>query len=86
MKNVIIELDAKSIMDSIHVSKVDLSEFGTIIYSCKSLLQHEPSFSVCFARQQANLVAHQVARVSHLYASPIVLSYPPNCVVSHLYK
>ncbi|XVF55442.1 hypothetical protein PTKIN_Ptkin06aG0036200 [Pterospermum kingtungense] len=58
MDKVIFETDSKVVADVISVQKSDLSEFGSIIGSCKSLLRRVNSSKVCFVKRQANNVAH----------------------------
>lgn len=48
-RKVCFELYAKVVVDAIHSSNSDLSEFGSIVQHCKKLLRVEHEFSVLFA-------------------------------------
>jgi len=70
--NVDFETDSKFTVDAFLSSRNDLSEFGYIISSCRSLFCSFFSNSrVEFVRRQANAVAHALAREATLLASPV---------------
>ncbi|KAJ8748934.1 hypothetical protein K2173_013370 [Erythroxylum novogranatense] len=58
------------------VEVVALREALTVILECKQLLRARRHFKVCWVRRQANVEAHTLARVSHLYASRVVGIHP----------
>jgi len=68
LSRVQIELDCKLVVDSIVDRTNNQSEFGNIIFACRSLLQQFPNFKINFVRRQTNYVAHSLARKSKLYA------------------
>ena len=74
------ELDTKSVVDAIATTNQDLSEFGSLVHYCRILLCESSGFKICYARRQANVVAHTIARASHFHASPIMFTYPPYCI------
>lgn len=65
----VFELDAKNVVKAVKSIDFDDTEFGTIIVNCRLILAQESSFLVCFARRQANVVAHEIDRASNSYAS-----------------
>eukprot|EP00257_Ricinus_communis_P027818 XP_025015232.1 uncharacterized protein LOC112536661 [Ricinus communis] len=78
--NVIFEYDAKVVVDAVLSGAADLFEFGAVIADCRLLLQHGCNYSVQFIRKQANLVAHSLARASHLQDGFNMFSVPPDCI------
>jgi ribonuclease HI len=79
--NVDFELDSKLTVDAFLATRNDLSEFGVIISSCRSLCSSFFSNSrVEFVRRQANGVAHSLAREATLLASPVTYYDIPNCI------
>lgn len=50
MNHVIFESDAKILVDAIHSKRTDISEFDSIVDSCKSILQSQQTFHVCFTK------------------------------------
>jgi len=79
--NVDFETDSKLTVDAFLSTKNDLSEFGCIISSCRSLFRTFFSNSrVEFVRQQANVVAHALAIEATSLASPAVYFDIPNCI------
>jgi len=79
--NVDFESDSKLIVDAFLATGNDLSEFGCIISSCRSLFRNFFSNSrVEFVRRQANAVAHALARAATSLASPAVYFDIPNCI------
>lgn len=73
------ELDAKCVVDSINSHTLDLSEFGSIISTCRRIFHSEPNFAVKFVRRQGNVVAHTLAGVATSYPSPHVFNSLPVC-------
>ena len=75
------ETDSKLTVDAFLSTRNDLSEFGCIISSCRSLFSTFFSNSrVEFVRQQANVVAHALAREATSLVSPAVYFDIPNCI------
>ena len=79
-ENAIFETDGKVVVDAMHLSTVDLSEFGTIVQDCIYLLEQGVNFAIQFVQKQANRTAHSLARASRFYASPCVCLEPPGCI------
>lgn len=50
--HVVFELDCKIVMNAIHSSKIDVSEFRVVSSLGKQILSHHPNYT--FARRQAN--------------------------------
>ncbi|KAJ8752497.1 hypothetical protein K2173_004785 [Erythroxylum novogranatense] len=61
--------DAQHIISAMNSFHDNWTEFGRVILECKQLLHVIPHIKVCWVRRQANVKAHTLARVSHLYAS-----------------
>jgi len=79
--NVDFETDSKLTVDAFLATRNDLSEFGCIISSCRSLFRNLFSNSrVEFVRRQANAVAHALAREATSLASPAVYFDIPTCI------
>ena len=78
------ELDAKGVVDAVASTVQDLSEFGSLVHHCRILLCESSGFKICYARRQANVVAHTIERASHFHASPTMFTYPPQCIHSFL--
>jgi hypothetical protein len=73
--------DSKVTVDSFLSTRNDLSEFGCIISSCRSLLRNLFSNSrVEFVRRQANVVAHTLAREATCSTSSAVYYEIPTCI------
>jgi len=75
MSNVSIELDYKLVVDGILDKSTNKSEFGKIMSDCKMLFSNYPNFKISFIKQQANFIAHFLARASKLYASYHIFDY-----------
>ncbi|XVF61968.1 hypothetical protein PTKIN_Ptkin08bG0178100 [Pterospermum kingtungense] len=76
--------DAKSVLEALSSTSVDLSEFGALVQGCRDVLQVEDGFSIGFARRSANVCAHAMARASLCYANSKEWSVPPNCIADLL--
>jgi len=80
-ENVDFETDSKLTVDAFRSDRTDLSEFGCIISSCRSLFRNLFSNSrVEFVRRQANGVGHTLAREATRSASPAVYYDIPACI------
>ncbi|KAK2415192.1 putative mitochondrial protein [Trifolium repens] len=74
------ELDSKKLVDRLHASTHDATEFGDIITRCKSLFsQFYNNSRVEFVRRQANEVAHSLTKAATYLASPQILVDIPHC-------
>ena len=81
--NVDFETDSKLTADAFFSDRNDMSDFGCIITSCRSLFSSLFSnYRVEFVRRQANGVAHALARDATLLASHAVYYEIPNCIES----
>ncbi|XVF50749.1 hypothetical protein PTKIN_Ptkin04bG0128300 [Pterospermum kingtungense] len=76
------ETDCKSAVESIKVHWTDVSKFGLLVDHYRSVLMYETNFLVGFARRQANLVTHSLARTSHLYVSPTTFNIFSSCIAT----
>jgi ribonuclease HI len=83
LDNVNFETDSKLTVDAFLSTWNDLSEFGSIISSCRSLFRNLFSNSrVEFVKRQANAVAHTLAREATCSASSAVYYEIPTCIES----
>ncbi|KAK2407645.1 Ribonuclease H superfamily protein [Trifolium repens] len=81
-RNVIFELDCKTVVDDIDSSKDNHSEYGLLIEDCKSMLSPHSNYVVAFTRRQANGSAHALARAALSHASRITFNYIPNYILT----
>jgi len=73
--------DSKLIVDTFLSNRNDLSEFGCIISSCRSLFRNLFSNSrVEFVKRQANAVAHTLAREATRSTSRAIYYDIPTCI------
>ncbi|CAH9126141.1 unnamed protein product, partial [Cuscuta epithymum] len=68
-EQVIFEMDSKQVVQDVHSAREDISEYGSLLEDCKSLLATKNNFKVVFTRRKANSSAHALARKSINYAS-----------------
>jgi len=81
LDNVNFEMNSKLTADVFLSIWNDLSEFGCIITSCRSLFRNFFSNSrVEFVRRQSNEVAHALAREAMSLASPAIYYDIPTCI------
>lgn len=80
IQRVTIELDCKSVVDGIRGVCHSVTEFGSILSSCRNLLSLSQNYTVSFIRRQANLVAHSLARASRDFASIQIFDCSPACI------
>jgi hypothetical protein len=69
ISKVSIELDCKLVVDDIFFSTNNHTEVGNTLHECRMLLDSLPNFKISFIWRKTNFVAHELARVSKLYAS-----------------
>ncbi|KAK2398440.1 putative mitochondrial protein [Trifolium repens] len=76
-----IALDSKIVTDAFHKQWPDVTEFGHVMSTARSLFSASFTNSrVEFNRRQANEVAHVLARVAHFSASPTIYIDVPHCI------
>jgi ribonuclease HI len=76
-----IALDSKIVTDAFHKQRPDVTEFGHVMSTARSLFSASFTNSrVEFNRRQANEVAHVLARVAHFSASPTIYIDVPHCI------
>jgi len=81
--NVDFEIDSKITRDAFHSRREDISEFGHIITSCKSLFTaFFINSRVEFSRRQANAAAHALAGEASFLASPTTYFRIPSYIES----
>ena len=57
------------------------NEFGSIIQNCVDQLNDNSSFYVLFVQRQVNAMTHRLARMSHIYTSPMYWDEPPGLIL-----
>ncbi|KAL8515324.1 hypothetical protein ACS0TY_014147 [Phlomoides rotata] len=78
---VVVEGDAKIVVDAVNFAKVMNSVFGDCIHECKYILLTFLGLSVVFAKRSANSLAHEFARASRRFGSSASWVDPPDFVV-----
>jgi len=74
-----VALDSNITTDAFHHCQVDATKFRQVISACRSLFNvHFSNSKVEFNRRQANEVAHTIARVAALAASPTIYYHVPH--------
>jgi ribonuclease HI len=84
MSQVIFETDSKSVVDAIHHFHGGNSEFSFIISTINNILSCNPNFKVKFTKQQANMVAHNLARAAISWTRRCIFETLPICITSIL--
>ncbi|KAL8514635.1 hypothetical protein ACS0TY_013643 [Phlomoides rotata] len=75
-----VEVDSSNLSNALRKEAIDLSIFGDYNTTCKSLLSQHSFFTVSWVNQNANQVAHYLARASCHYDSPYIWVEPPKFV------
>ncbi|KAL8460076.1 hypothetical protein ACS0TY_031839 [Phlomoides rotata] len=71
LRNVLIEIDAKLVVDAFNTPRLDsISVFGDIIEACKHKFRTHPHCSVGWDVREENFVAHRLARIARDSPSP----------------
>ena len=65
------ELDAKIVVDAFHLEPFAIDEFGSIIGDCRGLVANR-NLSIQFAKRQANMSAHCLARPACFHANHFI--------------
>lgn len=60
-RNVVIESDAKALVDKIRISRFPRGYWGLIGQNCLEILSQLPDVSICWVRRTGNWVAHATA-------------------------
>ena len=79
--NVILELDYKAVVEAFHYFHPDYSEFGCLASRCRSLASLIKNVSIIFVKQQANMVAHTLAKAAYFFATPYFFLEAPSFLV-----
>ncbi|KAL8489170.1 hypothetical protein ACS0TY_025170 [Phlomoides rotata] len=73
LKDVVIEMDAKLVVDAFNVVHGDsISVFEDIIDACKCIFKSHPFCKVVWVGRQANFIAHHLAKVARNFPSPFI--------------
>ncbi|CAN0909388.1 hypothetical protein LINGRAHAP2_LOCUS25762 [Linum grandiflorum] len=74
--HVIFETDSQVTTSAILKDEPDYTEFGRSIKKCQHI-RSTPLFKVRWIRRSGNEVAHELARRSHFFVSPVSGTTPP---------
>ncbi|KAL8549271.1 hypothetical protein ACS0TY_008208 [Phlomoides rotata] len=77
---VVIEMDAKIVVDAVNGHEEHNSVFGDIVVGCKSLLASMSFVWVKWIPRNANVMAHNIAKVARNFSSPHFWDERPVCV------
>lgn len=80
ISRVIIEMDAKIVVDTVNEVISPNSILGDIVDGCKRALLNSPNFSVRWIPRDANVTAHRLARSARSFSSPHYWVERPTCV------
>ncbi|KAL8488919.1 hypothetical protein ACS0TY_024534 [Phlomoides rotata] len=78
---VIVEGDAKIVVDAVNSTKDMNSVFGDCIHQCKFILSTSLGISIVFAKRSANSLAHKFAKASRRFGNYCSWVDPPDFVV-----
>lgn len=79
-QRVVVEMDSKLVVDGIASRDVVWTELGSILSSCRRILDNNHLITVRFIRRDANEVAHRLARAAKDFPSPHCWVEPPDFV------
>jgi hypothetical protein len=79
---VIFEMDCKMVVDDVHNKKQNVSEHGSLIDECRTILSNHSDFIIAFTRCQVNGSAHALARAAIFHASRATFYIIPNCITT----
>jgi len=82
LDKVAFETDCQVVVNALLNNSLFVNELGSLLSNCRTLLSSSASYTLAFIRRQANRVAHNLARVSILHASPSIFNHPPYCIHS----
>jgi len=70
-RNVIFELDCKTVVDDVYKKKIDCSEYGLLLHECRTLLRCHNNYDVVYVGRQGNGSVYALAHaaISHAYRS-----------------
>ncbi|XP_045802334.1 uncharacterized protein LOC123895912 [Trifolium pratense] len=77
LSHVVIETDSKSVVDAISNLRGGNSEFSSIVFNINKIMLCNPNFKVKFIKQQANMVAHTLARAAMFWTSRCIFETLP---------
>ncbi|CAN1194974.1 hypothetical protein LINPERHAP2_LOCUS42845 [Linum perenne] len=75
--HVIFETDAKQVVDALHMSRQERTEFGDLLEACHAIMERNAGFEIQFCRREQNEAAHKIARQSIFMQTPFVGVHPP---------
>ncbi|KAL8486662.1 hypothetical protein ACS0TY_023381 [Phlomoides rotata] len=70
LSRVIVEMNAKMVVDGVNGSARMNSVFSEIVDGCRSILVTNPGFRICWVPRDANVMAHCLARGARDFSSP----------------
>ncbi|KAL8530588.1 hypothetical protein ACS0TY_007571 [Phlomoides rotata] len=70
---VMVEGDAKIVVDAINSPVKQNSTFGDCIDVCRTILLDSPRSAVIFAKRSANVIAHELAKISRFFLEILII-------------
>jgi ribonuclease HI len=84
LQNVIIELDAKAIVDAVHGQKEARTPWGVIATQCAEWVKENEGIAVVWTRRNGNKVAHELAKWAGVEPNREWNSNLPYCIIPHI--
>ncbi|KAL8522237.1 hypothetical protein ACS0TY_012394 [Phlomoides rotata] len=77
LKNVVIEMDVKLVVDAFNAGLVTSSVFGDIIDACKKKFRSYPFCKIDWVVRDSNYMAHHLAKIAMNFSSPFIWNELP---------
>lgn len=85
IRNVVVENDSLTVVNALLRNTEYVSEVDIIIFeSCRLFLKQRNNVKVQHVRQQANRVAHSIAKLFCASGTVNIIDLPPPCVLEHI--
>jgi hypothetical protein len=84
LQNTIIELDAKTIVDTVNKNKNPRTKWGIITTQCAKKMKELNQISVTWTRRNGNKVAHELAKWARVEPNREWNTNLPYCIIHHI--
>jgi hypothetical protein len=84
LQNTIIELDAKTIVDTVGSNKNPRTKWGMITTQCAKKMKELNQISVIWTRRNGNKVAHELAKWAGVEPNREWNTNLPSCIIHHI--
>jgi ribonuclease HI len=78
--HIAIETDGQQVAQAMHARPVNMTEFGSIINLCHSLLVENDHCKINYIRRQANRLVDALAQATCFTANPQIFNYCSSCI------